>query len=113
MAGRTGQTKKQRITSVIPHIDNAETLKQLEALAAKAGLEIRREKGDFKSGYCRVKAQNLLILKKDDPIDRIIDIIALNLTDFTLENNNINPEIFQLIAAKKSEKNSPTGSEEV
>ncbi|HPG41962.1 MAG TPA: hypothetical protein PLP19_21725 [bacterium] len=113
MASRTNQAKKHRIASVIPHTDNAETLKQLEALAVKAGLEIRREKGDFKSGYCRVKEQNLLILKKEDPVDKIIDIIANNLADFPIDNNDTNADIYQLIADKKSEKNSLTGSEEV
>ena len=113
MASRTNQAKKHKITPVIPHTDNAETLKQLEALAIKAGLEIRREKGDFKSGYCRVKEQNLLILKKEEEVDKIIDIIAYNLADFPIDNNDTNPDIYQLIADKKSKKNSPTGSEEV
>jgi hypothetical protein len=112
MGNRTNQAKRTGRSSVIPHLDNTETLKQLEVLAAKLGLEIRKEKGDFKSGYCRVREQNLLILKKDDPIEKIIEIIATNLSEFSIDNAELQPAIYQFIAEKKVEKNSHIGSEE-
>ncbi len=110
--GRT-QKKRQRKTSVIPDLEDSETLHQLETLCINLGLEIRTEKGDFKSGYCRVNDQNLIILKKDDSIEKKIDLIAGKLTQYSLEKFEIITSIRQLIEQKKSEINSFNGSKEV
>ena len=112
MDRRRTQTKRQRKKPVIPEFENTETLDQLETLASSLGVEIRNEKGDFKSGYCRVLDQNLIILKKDDSIEKKIDLISVKLADYNPENIEIHPAIQQLIEQKKTENISLNGSEE-
>ena len=112
MDRRRTQKKRQRKTSVIPDFEDTDILNQLESLAINLGVEIRSEKGDFKSGYCRVHDHNLIILKKDDSIEKKIDLIAVKLADYNIESFEIHPAIQQLIEQKKLENNSLTGSEE-
>jgi len=112
MDRRRTQTKRQRKKPVIPEFDNSETLNQLETLASNLGVEIRNEKGDFKSGYCRVHDHNLIILKKDYSIEKKIDLIALKLSDYETGNIEIHPAIRKLIEQKKLKNLSLNGSEE-
>ena len=112
MDRRGTQKKRRRKNSVVPEFEDTETLVQLETLASTLGVEIRSEKGDFKSGYCRVHDQNLIILKKDDPLEKKIDLIADKLADYNTENIEIHPAIQQLINQKKLEIKSLNGSEE-
>ncbi|MBN2411558.1 hypothetical protein JXQ31_07680 [candidate division KSB1 bacterium] len=112
MDRRRTQKKRQRKTSVIPGMDDNDVLQQLETLAINLGLEIRAEKGDFKSGYCRVNDQNLIILKKDDSFEKKIELITDKLTEYPHEKLEIHPAIRQLIEQKKSEMNSLNGSKE-
>jgi len=112
MDRRRTQTKRQRKKPVIREFENTETLNQLETLASNLGLEIRTEKGDFKSGFCKVHDHNLIILKKDDSLIKKINLIAVKLTDYETENFEIHPAIRQLIEQKKSENSSLNGSEE-
>ena len=112
MDRRTTQRRRQKKISVIPDFEDTDALHQLETLALNLGVDIRSEKGDFKSGYCRVNDQNLIILKKDDSTAKKMVLIADKLADFNFENLEIHPTIQQFIENIKSEKNSLNGSEE-
>lgn len=112
MDRRRTKKKRQKRKALIPEFENTETLEKLETLASNLGVEIRSEKGDFQSGYCRVNDQNLIILKKDDSIEKKIDLIAVKLADYETDNIEIHPAIQQFIEQKKSEILSLNGTEE-
>ncbi|MDZ7369644.1 MAG: hypothetical protein ONB12_00560 [candidate division KSB1 bacterium] len=70
-------------------IDNTEALSRLEHAAAQAGIEVRYEKGDFRSAGCRLEDKRLVILQKTDSdaakIETLLqELAALDLSSFDL-----------------------------
>ncbi len=112
MGNRTLKAKRKRKVSVIKGMSNEDVLKALETLAGDLGIEIRNEKGDFKSGSCLFYDQNLIILKKDDQPNQKIEIIAEMLLQFDIKEDSIKPEILQYINQIKQDKESKKDSEE-
>jgi len=55
-------------------------LKQIYAelleTAGKLGIKIRKESGSFRSGYCRINDEEVLLLNKSQPVETISSIVA-------------------------------------
>jgi hypothetical protein len=81
-------------------------LAKLEDLVAESDYTLRYEKGNFKSGYCVLKDQKIIIVNKFYPtegkINAMLDIlknVVLDTTRFTEKNSKFYSELVQQSAA--------------
>lgn len=81
-------------------------LTKLEELIAESDYTLRYEKGNFKSGYCVLKDQKIIIVNKFYPIEgkinALLDIlknVVLDTTQFTEKSLKLYQELFQQSAA--------------
>jgi hypothetical protein len=81
-------------------------LTKLEDMIAESDYTLRYEKGNFKSGYCVLKDQKIIIVNKFYPtegkINTLLDIlknVALDTTRFTEKSVKLYGELFQQSAA--------------
>jgi hypothetical protein len=81
-------------------------LAKLEDLVAESDYTLRYEKGNFKSGYCVLKDQKIIIVNKFYPtegkINALLDIlknVILDTTRFTEKNTKFYSELFPQSAA--------------
>lgn len=70
---------------------------ELAAIAKSGGITIRKESGNFKSGYCLVDDKPIIILNKFNSIDYLNKIIALGISYFKMDNQFIKPNIREYI----------------
>jgi len=77
-------------------------LTKLEDLVAESDYTLRYEKGNFKSGYCVLKDQKIIIVNKFYPtegkINTLLDLlknISLDTTRFTEKSLKLYEELFQ------------------
>lgn len=50
-------------------IQNAGTLRHLENIFSQSGYSIRYEKGNFRSGYCLLKNEHVVVINKYYPLE--------------------------------------------
>jgi hypothetical protein len=81
-------------------------LLKLEEMIAESDYTLRYEKGSFKSGYCVLKDQKIMIVNKfyttEGKINALLDIlktITLDQSRFTEKSLKLHQEIFQQSAA--------------
>jgi hypothetical protein len=81
-------------------------LTKLEDMLAESDYTLRYEKGSFKSGYCVLKDQKIIIVNKFYPtegkINALLDIlknVALDTTRFTEKSQKLYGDLFQQSAA--------------
>lgn len=81
-------------------------LVKLEELIAESDYTLRYEKGNFKSGYCVLKDQKIIIVNKFYPtegkINAMLDIlknVQLDATRFTEKSLKLYGDLFQQSAA--------------
>jgi hypothetical protein len=81
-------------------------LTKLEDMLAESDYTLRYEKGNFKSGYCVLKDQKIIIVNKFYPtegkINALLDIlknVALDSTRFTEKSQKLYEDLFQQSAA--------------
>ncbi|MFM7194431.1 MAG: hypothetical protein ACKORJ_03255 [Bacteroidota bacterium] len=81
-------------------------LAKLEDMIAESNYVLRYEKGQFKSGYCVLRDQNIIIINKfysvEGKINALLDIlrnVELDTTRFSEKNKNLYDE---LVAADTS-----------
>ncbi len=77
-------------------------LTKLEDLIAESDYTLRYEKGNFKSGYCVLKDQKIIIVNKFYPtegkINTLLDLlksISLDTTRFSEKSLKLHEELFQ------------------
>jgi len=66
---------------------------ELEDLLTGYGIEIRKEKGNFKSDSCTVEGKKYLVLNKLHPIDYQISLLAKALYELNLDEQFIKPVV--------------------
>ena len=81
-------------------------LLKLEDMIAESDYTLRYEKGNFKSGYCVLKDQKIMIINKfyttEGKINALLDIlktIALDTARFSEKSLKLHQELFQQSAA--------------
>ncbi len=99
--GNKRTATKAKEPPVIEGLDNAEALRQLEAAAAHLGLQVRYEKGDFRSAGCRVQEQRLVILQKNDSDAVKIQTLLQELSRFDCSSFDIHPAIIRTLVHLK------------
>jgi hypothetical protein len=86
---RTGTKENQYLIG----LDNSQVLQMLQSLADHLNVQIRYEKGDFRSSGCRVELQHIIFLQKTDPDDLKIRSLIRELGRFNLEGLEMHPEL--------------------
>ncbi len=96
MDRRKTQKKRSKKSSLKISMDETEALSAFETLAKALDIEVRYEKGDFKSGICRVQDKNMILVQKNIDNDQKIFVLARDLAAFNLDHVYIMPELKQI-----------------
>jgi len=80
-------------------MENPLLLQELENLATKLDITVRYEEGDFRTGICRVKDEQLLLVNKKLPEEQKIRQIAAELGKLDLSNIYILPQLREKISS--------------
>lgn len=76
-------------------------LDTLEDIAAKLGLKVRHEKGDFAGGMCVKDDTQWILLNKRHMIDRRINILARELAPFDLTGIEVPKPVMTIIESER------------
>ncbi len=69
--------------------------------AGKLGIKIRKESGNFRSGYCIVNDEEVLLLNKSQPIETISAIIARTIAERESAGLYMKPAIREFIEKER------------
>lgn len=61
----------------------SEINKELLELAKSLGISIRKEKGNFRSGFCIVNEKEVLVLNKTSTIESLTSVLAICLSRYS------------------------------
>lgn len=86
-----------------------EIYKDLLEIAKNEGIIIRKDKGRFQSGYCKIKGQETIILNNNTPLQITVAVLANGLIEHSVSNVYIKPAIREylegeLITSSKEKK---------
>ncbi len=84
-----------------------EIVEALETVARALDVEVRYEKGDFAGGLCKVGNKNMILLHREDPANKKINVMARELSEFDLDQIYLLPALRDLI--DKVRTTEPTG----
>ncbi len=56
---------------------------ELIELSKNLGISVRKEKGNFRSGYCVVNEKEVFIINKNTPIESLTSVLAQELAPLT------------------------------
>jgi len=79
---------------------------ELLALSKQLGISIRRENGNFRSGYAILKEQKIIIINKTVPIETAAGVIARAMPDDLLNTSYVKPIVREFIESEKASKGS-------
>ncbi len=82
-------------------MDLKEAYQELEACAQQLGLEVRREKGDFEGGLCRVDFERYIIINERKPLANQVRVLAEALAALELDNVYLKPAVRELLERAK------------
>lgn len=106
MDSRKTKTKRPRKTTIIHGMEEEQVVQAFETLAMTLDIEVRYEKGDFRSAMCRVGEENLIILQKDaDPLKKI-NVFAKEFCNINLDDIYVVPALKNIIQEMKDSENS-------
>jgi hypothetical protein len=69
---------------------------ELIEISKNLGITVRKEKGNFRSGYCVVNEKEFLLLNKSTPIESLTSILARELAPLT-EDVHLKPAVREFI----------------
>jgi hypothetical protein len=78
-------------------MEMTELTTELESIAAKLGIKIRYEKGDFEGGYCVLKSERIVVINKKLPPRARLSVLARGISEIGLENIYISPAVRDFI----------------
>ena len=72
-------------------------IQELEEIARKLGLEIRKGKGSFRGGLCTIGGQETIVLNKLHVPEVHITILAESLKEMSLDSLEIKPAVMKAL----------------
>ena len=69
---------------------------ELIEISKNLGITVRKEKGNFRSGYCVVNEKEFFLLNKSTPIESLTSILAREIAPFA-DNVHIKPAVREFI----------------
>lgn len=82
-------------------------LDELIQIAKNNGIEVRKDNGNFKSGYCTINEQEVIILNKTQPVKNLAFMMANSIPTEVLSKTFIKPVIREFIDEQNSMFNNP------
>lgn len=76
-------------------------LQGLESLIQNLSIDLRYEKGDFMGGLCKIDNKDVFIINNKLPIDKKINLMAVELNRLNLEQIYIRPALRDIIENRK------------
>ena len=76
-------------------------LQGFESLIQNLSIDLRYERGDFKGGLCKIDDKNVLIVNNKLPIDKKINLMAVELNRLNLEQIYIRPALRNIIESRR------------
>ena len=70
-----------------------EVVKELEAAVQQLGVMVRREKGNFRGGYCIRDNEEILMLNKRHPPELHLSVLANALKDLPVDTVFLRPSV--------------------
>ena len=86
-------------------MDNQQVLQELEQIAARLGVTVRYEEGDFNGGLCRIKSDRVIIINKKYSEEKRIVLLARELSALDLNDVYILPQLRELILKEAENEN--------
>lgn len=77
--------------------------KELLELAKSLGISVRKEKGNFRSGFCTVNDKEIIVLNKTSTLESLTSVLALCLAKHT-DSLYLKPVIREYIEKEKENK---------
>ena len=97
MGRRKAETQWSEEVPVRIGMKESEIVDALETVARSLDVEVRYEKGDFAGGLCKVGNKSLILLHRDDPADKKINVLARELGEFDLDQIYLLPALRDII----------------
>jgi hypothetical protein len=94
---------KRRDNEAAKQVDQATLLEELKELAKRLGFEVRQEKllrevgYHVRSGSCRVRDTNIILLDRALPLNAQIDVLVEELSGSRLDDVYLSPEARRLL----------------
>lgn len=94
---------KRRDQEAAKQVDQATLLEELKELAKRLGFEVRQEKllrevgYHVRSGSCRVRDTNIILLDRALPLNAQIDVLVEELSGSRLDDVYLSPEARRLL----------------
>jgi hypothetical protein len=94
---------KRRDTEAAKRVDQATLLEELKELAKRLGFEVRQEKllrevgYHVRSGSCRVRDTNIILLDRALPLEAQIEVLVEELSGSRLDDVYLSPEARRLL----------------
>lgn len=74
-------------------MDPEKVYQEMQDLAARNGIRIRFEKGDFEGGFCVLKDERIVVINKRLPLNRKLSVLAQGLAAIGIEHLQIEPAL--------------------
>ena len=84
-------------------MEEKEALQAFETLARTCGVDVRYEKGDFKSGLCRLYEKHVIVIQKDMPDSKKVVILARDLHKFDMTGIYVMPQLLAIMRQVQTE----------
>ncbi len=81
---------------------------ELVEAAKKLGITVRKESGNFRSGYCKINEEEVILLNKSAPIESLSGILAKTISKREVDNIFLKPAVRDMI---ENEKNNSSDEE--
>jgi hypothetical protein len=78
-------------------MNSQEMLEQLEALAQRMSIKVRYEKCKSRGGLCRVKGEQMIIVRKNLTVPEKVDILSHAVCKLPLEDYYMMPEVRKVL----------------
>lgn len=74
-----------------------ELVEELETIAKNSGITIRRESGNFRSGYAILKEKQMVIINKTATVETVARVIVHSLPEDVLNHTFLKPAVREFI----------------
>ena len=97
MGSRKAQKRQFGKTSLICGLKTDEALRAFEMLANALHIEVRYEKGDFESGFCRIGDKQVMLIKKESNTSKMVITLARELATLDMSNIYVTPTLQRIM----------------
>ncbi|MBI5325957.1 MAG: hypothetical protein HZB41_11915 [Ignavibacteriae bacterium] len=79
-----------------------EIFDELINVAQDAGITVKKEKGNFRGGYCVINGKEMIVLNKSTTLETMSSLVAKSLAERAVDNVYIKPVVRDFIEKEKN-----------